>query len=293
MKADSRPRSYGMFFGTSEVHKDIPGFSVSILTPTLRAEDVPLHTHENASFVLVLAGSYLSSADGAPEVSPVSTLIFNPAGTTHRDSFRLASGRFLAISISDESRRVAEVGTALPSVATVVVAGAAVTTAFRLARQSVIVEPEASSVMEGLCWELLWSATGERFWTRQKLLWWIPRARELLHDQCTTPLRITEMAQQLGVHPVYFARAFRHAFRCTPGEYLMRCRLRTVMALLRDTKLPLSAIALRAGFFDQSHLSRAFRIHFGLAPHAYQKRLQRDRDLTEVQFIQESAGRPV
>jgi AraC family transcriptional regulator len=88
MKADSRARSYGMFFGTSEVHKDIPGFSASILTPTLRAEDVPLHTHENASFVLVLAGSYLSSADGAPEVSPVSTLIFNPAGTTHRDSSR-------------------------------------------------------------------------------------------------------------------------------------------------------------------------------------------------------------
>jgi hypothetical protein len=57
MAANSRALSCGMFFGKSEVHRELPGFSVSLLAPTLRAEDVPLHTHENASFVLVLAGS--------------------------------------------------------------------------------------------------------------------------------------------------------------------------------------------------------------------------------------------
>jgi hypothetical protein len=107
MEANSRALPYGIFFGRSEVRRELPGFSVSLLAPTLRAEDVRLHTHENASFVLVLEGSYLSSADGAPPVCPTSMLIFNPAGTTHRDSFRLATGRFLAVSLSDESRRVA------------------------------------------------------------------------------------------------------------------------------------------------------------------------------------------
>src|SRR5579862_4280580 len=109
---------YGIYFGASEIHQELPGFSVSLLEPTLRAEDVPLHTHENASFVFVVAGSYLSNADGAPRVCMAPTVIFNPAGTTHRDSFALANGRFLAVSISNQSLRIAADGTALPSAAT-------------------------------------------------------------------------------------------------------------------------------------------------------------------------------
>jgi AraC family transcriptional regulator len=45
------------------------------------------------------------------------------------------------------------------------------------------------------------------------------------------------------------------------------------MTLLRDKKLPLAEVALCAGFFDQSHFSRRFRQHFGVAPHAYRKQL--------------------
>jgi len=127
--------SYGMFLGASEAHREIPGFSVSLLSPTLRAEDVPLHCHQNASFVLVLTGTYLSSADGAGRISLPSTLFFNPAGTTHRDAFELAQGQFLAVSLSDQSCRIAAEGARLPTEATAFRAGEAVETAFRLARQ--------------------------------------------------------------------------------------------------------------------------------------------------------------
>jgi AraC family transcriptional regulator len=96
-RATSLP--YGIYFGANQFREEVPGFSVSLLTPALRAEDVPLHTHENASFVFVLSGSYLSAADGAAPVGSGPMLIFNPAGTTHRDSFTLADGRFLAVSI--------------------------------------------------------------------------------------------------------------------------------------------------------------------------------------------------
>jgi CubicO group peptidase (beta-lactamase class C family) len=72
------------FFGRSEVRRELPGFSVSLLAPTLRAEDVRLHTHENASFVLVLKGSYLSSADGAPPVCP--TIMTMTAGNACDDN---------------------------------------------------------------------------------------------------------------------------------------------------------------------------------------------------------------
>jgi AraC family transcriptional regulator len=144
-----------MFFGTNELRREVPGFSVSVLSPELRAEDVPLHTHLNASFVLVLKGHYLSSADGARRVSQPPALFFNPAGTTHRDSFELAQGRFLAVSLSEQSRRIAGEGAKLPGTAIAFSQGEAVATAFRLAQECLRSETDAPGSMEALCWELV------------------------------------------------------------------------------------------------------------------------------------------
>jgi quercetin dioxygenase-like cupin family protein len=125
---------YGAYFGASHVHQEVPGFSVSLLTPTLRAEDVPLHTHDNVSFVFVLSGAYASSADRAAPISTDPVLIYNPAGAVHRDSFVLADGQFLAVSISTQSLRVALDWAALPSAARAYSSGAGFKTAFALAQ---------------------------------------------------------------------------------------------------------------------------------------------------------------
>ncbi len=290
MQTGAKSLPYGIYFGASEVRQEVPGFSVSLLTPTLRAEDVPLHTHDNASFGVVLSGSYVSSADGAGPVCSGPTLIFNPAGTTHRDSFMLANGHFLAVSISDDSLRVAMDWAALPSAATAFASGDGVTAALRFVQLCTAPGIASYSTMEAMCWELLSTVSGVNLWPdedRPSTPSWIGRARELLHDRCSDSLQMTEMAQQLGVHPVYFARAFRQVFRCTPGEYRMRCRLRDAMALMRNAGTPLSDIALNAGFFDQSHFSTSFRKHFGMPPQAYRRQLHGDVLGYEVQFVQE------
>jgi AraC family transcriptional regulator len=290
MRTGTENLPYGIYFGASQIRRELPGFSVSLLTPTLRAEDVPLHTHENASFVFVLSGAYRSGADGAAPVSFSPTLIFNPAGTVHRDSFVLADGRFLAVSISDHSLRVALDWAVLPTAAAAFTSGTGLSTALQLAQQCGAPGPADTDSMEAMCWELLSTQSGVRLWPGQpgnSLPSWTGRARELLHDRCSDALQITEMAQQLGVHPVYFARAFRQVFRCTPGEYRTRCRLRDALALMQNAGIPLSEIALRAGFFDQSHFSTSFRKHFGMAPRAYRIQRQRHVPSAEVQFIQE------
>lgn len=281
-----------MYFGSDSVRQEVPGFSVSLLTPALCAEDVPLHTHDNASFVLVLSGAYRSSADGAGQVNSGPMLIFNPAGTTHRDSFVLAHGRFLAISISDESLRVALGEALLPSTAQASTAGAGLDIATRLARECAAAGAAANATMEAMCWELLAEVSGVSLWpgiNRSCGAAWIGKARELLWERCSDTLQIGEMAQELGVHPVYFARAFRQVFRCTPGEYRLRCRLREAFELMRSSSLPLAEIAVNAGFFDQSHFSSAFRQHFGMAPQAYRKQMRGGLVQGEVQSIQDKA----
>jgi AraC family transcriptional regulator len=194
------------------------------------------------------------------------------------------------VSISDHSLRVALDWAVLPRAATAFNSGAGFNSALQLAQQCRAPGPASIASMEAMCWELLSTISGVCLWPDQhgnSVPSWTGRARELLHDRCSDSLQITEMAQQLGVHPVYFARTFRRVFRCTPGEYRTRCRLRDALALMQNAGIPLSEIALRAGFFDQSHFSTSFRKHFGMSPRAYRIQRQGHVPSAEVQFIQE------
>lgn len=277
MHLNPRKLPFGVHFGASETRQELPGFSVSLLTPTLRAEDVPLHTHDTASFVFVLSGLYISKADGAPPNLREPTLIFNPAGTTHRDSFLLPQGRFLAVSISDEIMRTVRDGAVLAGAATAFSTGGSLLTAFRLTDQCLASRIDSLSTMEALCWELLSYTGGKRLWPNEGGTAappaWTAKAKELLQDASNSSRGITQVAKELGLHPVYFARAFRRTFRCSPAEYRMRCRLGKAMGLLHNRTLALSELSLRAGFFDQSHFTRAFRDRFGISPHAYRKHI--------------------
>ena len=121
-------------------------------------------------------------------------------------------------------------------------------------------EPDdaAPLAIESIVLELLADLALERRLSRRAgTPTWIQRARELLHDRRREPLRIAEVAAQVGAHPSRLARAFRAAYGCTPGEYLRRCRLDDAVHWIVRSDRPLSEIALRLGFCDQSHLTRA------------------------------------
>jgi len=74
------------------------------------------------------------------------------------------------------------------------------------------------------------------------------------------------LASMAGLSAHHFARAFRQSVGMPPHGYLLQRRLEQVEQMLRDTQLPLSQIALAAGFSDQSHLARHFRRLTGMPP---------------------------
>ena len=49
-------------------------------------------------------------------------------------------------------------------------------------------------------------------------------------------------------------------------------KLTRALQLVRDTTLTFAAIALRTGFYDQAHLTRAFRRHLSITPAEYRRR---------------------
>lgn len=267
---------YGVHLGKSEVRRELPGFSVSIIQPTFHAEDVPLHTHDTASLIFVLEGTYLTSADGPKKLSSSPFLIFNPAGTTHRDSFDVPNGRFMAMSLSATVTRIANKDGDLPVTAISFSHGEPVVAARGVTSQCLAGDAHDSTVLEESCWELLAAISGTRFWAgsgETGLPSWLSNARTMLNDPGTGALPITNIAEELDIHPVYLARSFRKYLSCSPSEYRMRCRLQRAMDLLCRSDQPLSSIALDAGFFDQSHFTTAFRQQFGRAPGAYRRKL--------------------
>jgi AraC family transcriptional regulator len=84
-------------------------------------------------------------------------------------------------------------------------------------------------------------------------------------------LSLDEVARTAGVHPAHLARSFRCHFRCSAGEYVRRLRVEHACRELCRRDTPLAAVALEAGFGDQSHLTVVFKRHTGLTPAAYRK----------------------
>jgi AraC-like DNA-binding protein len=70
---------------------------------------------------------------------------------------------------------------------------------------------------------------------------------------------IKMLADIANLSVCYFVRAFKRTMGVTPHEYLMRQRVELAMRLLSGSDMPLSEIALAAGFVDQSHCARRFR----------------------------------
>jgi AraC family transcriptional regulator len=266
----------GAFFGDAFRKVKTDSFQFSELDATVPEREVPRHTHETPHFVLVLRGIYSTEARNQAGLCSCSTLIFNPAGTTHRDCFHSRDGKFLSISIGLEGSRLLD----RVSQAARVVAGGATGSleaqiVERIKREFDQEEHPSAVLLEGLGLELI----GKLACPEERIGLgctpdWLLRTKEMIEDCAGSELTIADLAAVAAVHPVYLARAFRKHFGSSPGEYLRRRRLSRVQRLLADTCLPLAEVALQCGFSDQSRMTHAFRGEFGVPPGQYRRRLQ-------------------
>lgn len=70
---------------------------------------------------------------------------------------------------------------------------------------------------------------------------------------------IHRLAQVSAVSQAHFARSFKDAFGVPPHRYLLTRRMERAVALLRDTELPVTEIALRTGWKSLGTFGRVFR----------------------------------
>lgn len=97
---------------------------------------------------------------------------------------------------------------------------------------------------------------------------WLERLKQMLEEHSLATVHVAEEARSAGVHPVHASRLFRSCYGSTITEHAQTQSLRRSLAhLAEDT--PLSEVALAAGFYDQSHMTRVFRRLTGRTPGAH------------------------
>jgi PAS domain S-box-containing protein len=95
-----------------------------------------------------------------------------------------------------------------------------------------------------------------------------------IRDHYADKLDIQHLAQMSHLSVRQFERRFGQVFQVSPRKYHMQTRIVEASRLLRDTRLSVSQIAQRVGFYDHSAFARQFQSHMGESATSYRKRLE-------------------
>jgi AraC family transcriptional regulator len=229
--------------------------------------NVPRHEHELAYVTVVLDGDYLEGDRKLEQLRPL-TAVFNPSGISHTTVIGPAGAALFTIEI--RTALLKQLSIRIPQQTTFDRgAGAMLWPGLRLysAFKSEMAEP---LVVDSHVLDIL-GAIGQLEPTELTPPRWFGQVKERLHEEFRQNLRMSDLAQEAGIHPVHLARVFRIQERQTPGDYLRRVRVRLACDLLRDPEWRLAAIAAECGFADQSHFTRIFKRVAGSTPAQFRR----------------------
>lgn len=104
----------------------------------------------------------------------------------------------------------------------------------------------------------------------------IARAIEWLRQEFDQPLRIDDMAQELGMSVSSFHHHFKAVTAMSPLQFQKQIRLQEARRLMLGEDLDAASAGYRVGYNDASHFNREYKRLFGLPPLSDAKRLRED-----------------
>jgi AraC family transcriptional regulator len=246
----------------------LPGHAhMSVAETFIPASAQPLrpHRHELAQLHLVLQGSYVENSRGNNFTLGPGSALFRPANELHSNQFRRATVRGLLIDIDQSAtaellpRIDASQPRYFPAHTFDDLCGS-----FRLEGTQEL--SERNTVLHALALALTARISQLSRLCDNEIPAWLSKAVAIVRNRYAEDLRLTALSREIGVPSAFLAKAFRQHLRQSVGGFLMQVRLERARAAIRDSNAPLSDIAICCGFYDQAHLTRAFRRRFGMTP---------------------------
>jgi AraC family transcriptional regulator len=234
------------------------------------------HVHEAPFFSLVIDGAYRELVGSQERICRSFSVAFCAAGFQHRNDIGPSGARLFEIEL--EPLWVSSLAALHPGAATVSADvrdprafGALLQLHREFCHAGTDGRPMDAFAVEVLTSELIGHALERPAWPERRYPAWLGRVVDCVDAHATHALRVGMLADIAGVHPVHLARVFRQTYRCSIAEYQTMVRIRRACAMLGEGELSLAQIALRTGFADQSHFTRAFTATVGWSPGAFRR----------------------
>lgn len=232
------------------------------------------HTHDRACVAVMLEGSFDLRFPPKAYHCPPSTVFTEPVGEIHANFIGPTGAHVLVVQPDPTDEELLRPFVSLLDQPSHRYHAGVAERASRLAREVERGDDLSALAAEGIVLEMLVTLARLDAGEARRPPMWLLRAQELVHSQFTKTIRTTDVAQVVGVHPAHLAREFRAHFRMSMGSYVRRLRLDWAARELARSDTSLAALALAAGFADQSHFTRFFKRHTGLTPQIYRRTMR-------------------
>jgi len=238
---------------------------------------LPRHCHANANVTLVLDGQFEEVVQERTYDCRPSTALLKPAGAAHLNRYGPQAAHCLIVefkphflnSFPEIERVLAE--------PTCSYGGSASALGIHMYKE--VCSPDSASAMmlEGLALQLLAEAGRLKEVTERspEPPMWLANLRDFIAANFREDLSLSDIAAVAGVHAVHLNKSHKKYFGTTVGVYVRHLRLQLAAQLLTETNLPLSAIAIEAGFCDQSHFTNVFRRYTRSTPGEFRRDCRR------------------
>jgi len=229
------------------------------------------HSHEKPILTLLLAGHARESVGSLDAVPGPLDVGLKPDGIRHTDHFWLQGVRALRIELC--SPLVAQIANQSQTLMRWrwLSGSNAVRPLLHAADILLGGEPRGGLIEDAVYESLAALTVNKPSRSAAQAPLWLVRSRQHLEATYSNGIRLSHLASEAGVHPVYYARQFRRFFGCSVGEYAGWLQLRAAASLLSDSRVSLAHAANEAGYADQSHLTRTFAGRFGITPGRFRR----------------------
>jgi AraC family transcriptional regulator len=102
----------------------------------------------------------------------------------------------------------------------------------------------------------------------------VRRAQHTMTSALDQSVPLARLAEDAGLSPWYFCRAFKKSTGLSPHRWMRMNRLEQARTLMADDRRSLTSIAIDLGFSSLSHFSSTFKQATGISPTVYRRRSQ-------------------
>lgn len=102
----------------------------------------------------------------------------------------------------------------------------------------------------------------------------VDKALEYINSNYTENFSLDFLAEKFGYTPNHFIKKFKEKTGYTPIKYLNAQKIEEAKRLLEHTKMPVSKIMEKVGFFDSAYFSKLFKKATGYSPRGLREQLK-------------------